>query len=267
MTTTETDPKPKARSVLPIDPRIRARRVQVKRDEGRRRLRFLLVTSSAALAVGIAALATRSPLLDVDHLTVTGAGHTPATAVLAAARLRRGVAMTDVQSGAAVRRVERLPWVDQAHLVKRWPATVTVTVTERKPIALVRSGAGWAIVDHRRRVLDSGSGPGAAVALPVVVGAGALSRPGSTLPVSWDAALRVAGAVPTGLVGQIGSITTTDNDELELHLVPSGLVRFGPPEDIDQKLTSLATLLTQVKLRGSVVIDVRVPDAPAVTAG
>jgi hypothetical protein len=50
-------------------------------------------------------------------------------------------------------------------------------------------------------------------------------------------------------------------------MVPTGLIRFGPPDEIRAKLSSLATLLSQVKLRKGMVIDVRVPDAPAVSTG
>jgi cell division protein FtsQ len=175
------------------------------------------------------------------------------------------VALTDVQSGAAAGRIERLPWVDRAHLVKRWPATVVVTVTERTPVALARAGDQWALVDGHGRLLEAGPGVGNQGVLPVIFGDGPLGRPGSSLPPGWASALRVATAIPQSLVGTIASITTTADGELELHMVPTGLVRFGRPDDVDQKLVSLATLLTQVKLRGSIVIDVRVPDAPAVT--
>lgn len=267
MSTAQRDHEAPARPALPIDPRIKARRVQVKRDEGRRRLRLLLASAGTAVAVGVAALATRSPLLDIDHLTVTGPSHTSASQVLAAARLRPGLAMTDLQPGAAIRRIERLPWVSRAHVVKRWPATVVITVSERSPVALARSGNRWALVDRHARVLDAGAGPGPPVALPLVTAAPAIGRPGSTLGPGWGSALQVAQALPASLKTVVGSITSLDGGDLELHLLPRGTVRFGPPDDAAQKLASLSTLLTQVKLRGSIVIDVRVPDAPAVTPG
>ena len=93
---------------------MRARRIRVRRDAGKRRLRRLtLVLAVLALVVG-AAVATRSPLLDVDRVEVTGAEQTSAGAVLEAAGSRARRALVSVDVAAAARRVEALPWVDDA---------------------------------------------------------------------------------------------------------------------------------------------------------
>ena len=64
----------------PIDPRIRDRRIEVIREAGRRRLRVTLVIASAIVVVGLAYLTVRSPLLDVDHIQVTGSQRESASA-------------------------------------------------------------------------------------------------------------------------------------------------------------------------------------------
>ncbi|MGI9033123.1 MAG: hypothetical protein ACR2HY_05490, partial [Acidimicrobiales bacterium] len=58
---------------VPIDPRIRRRQLQVRRAEGRRRLRLLVATSIVVAVLGAGWGLTRSPLLDVDRVTVQGA--------------------------------------------------------------------------------------------------------------------------------------------------------------------------------------------------
>src|SRR6476661_499936 len=97
-----------------MDPRIHRRRVEVRRQEGRHRLRVLIgVTVMAALGGGGWA-ATNSSLLDVDHIVIVGAVHTPANEVAEAAHLRRGERMIDVQLGPSARAVEALAWVGRA---------------------------------------------------------------------------------------------------------------------------------------------------------
>src|SRR5690606_28763699 len=89
------------RAPATIDPRLRARRTAVRRDEGRRRLRRLvgLVAVCAILAGGY--LITRSPLLDVDQVRVEGAHRTGAEQLLDATGLRTGEPMTDIDIGSA----------------------------------------------------------------------------------------------------------------------------------------------------------------------
>ena len=61
-------------------PRFRERRIKVRRDEGRRRLRRLVILALVMAAVLGGLGATRSVLLDVDDVAVAGGARTPAPA-------------------------------------------------------------------------------------------------------------------------------------------------------------------------------------------
>ena len=101
----------------PIDPRIRARRIEVRRHEGRRRLQRLVDLGVVTLvALGFAG-ALWTPLLDVDAVAISGATHTGAGAVARAGR-GRGRGSLDRASicGASGARVAALPWVGEVHL-------------------------------------------------------------------------------------------------------------------------------------------------------
>jgi hypothetical protein len=52
---------------------------------------------------------------------------------------------------------------------------------------------------------------------------------------------------------------------LELRLVPRGVVRFGPPTRVREKLLAVLTVLDQADVRRLSMIDVRVPSAPVLT--
>ena len=77
------------------------------------------------LALGVASvLVTRSPLLDVDRIAVTGASHASPDAVRAATGIRRHSPMTDLDLGRARDGVLLLPWVKSAAVTRQWPGTV-----------------------------------------------------------------------------------------------------------------------------------------------
>lgn len=249
----------------PMDPRIRRRRIEVRRDEGRRRRRILVgCLAAAALLAGVAG-ATRSPLLDVDHVRVLGAEHTPGSEIVAAGRLASSPAMLDVDTASLARRVEELPWVLEADVRREWPSTIRVDVVERRPAAVLPAGGeAWALVDGTGRILASG--PDKPAGLPVLGAVPAPGRPGTLVPEQVRPSLAVAAAMPEELRARIADVATVPGGEVELQLVPpGGLVRLGLPVDLDEKLGVLSTVLARADLGGVAVIDVRVPRAPALT--
>jgi len=131
----------RAAARAPIEPRLRARRIEVARDQGRRRLRRVLVLLAlvAVAAAGVAIV--RSPLLDVDRVTVRGT-EAGADAVREASGVVPGDALISIDAGAVADRVEDLPWVAEARVARDWSGTVAISVTPRVPVAVVGSGTG-----------------------------------------------------------------------------------------------------------------------------
>jgi cell division protein FtsQ len=254
---------------------MRSRRIGVRREAGRKRLQRVtyLLAAVALVVLGLAAL--RSPLLDVDRVTVTGTRETTAAEVRVAAGVRIGDPLVGVDPGAVARRIEALPWVARAHVSRSWPSTVTVRVSERTPVAQVRINAGRvAVVDAGGRVLafeavapppPAGAPPGAAppaASSPVVITGfhGRLAE-GGRLPADARAALRVAVAARDRLPGVLASVGT----DLDATLAEGGMVRFGSAQRLEEKLTALKTVLDQVDTGCLATLDVRVPGSTALT--
>lgn len=248
-----------------MDPRIRRRRVEVRRHEGRRRLRILVGCVAVAGVATAAVGAGRSPLFDVDYVDVRGADRTPRLAVVAAGRLTGHPAMLDVDTATVARRVEALPWVGEATATREWPGTVRVDVVERRPAAVLPAGEGrWALADVTGRVLAVG--PDKPPGLPVIGNVPAPGEPGTTLGRAAEPSLEVAASLSPELRSRIADVAAVEGGEVELQLVPpGGVVRLGPPVDLEEKLRVLATVLARADLAGLVSIDVRVPSAPALT--
>ena len=122
---------------------------------------------------GIAWLIVMSPFLAVDDVTIQGTLHESPESVRTAMGVDDGSALVFVDTGAAARRVEQLPWVLEAKVERELPNGLAVTVVERTPAAWVRRpsppGAprdqegAVAIVDATGRVLgdelDAAGGP------------------------------------------------------------------------------------------------------------
>ncbi|MGH9114021.1 MAG: cell division protein FtsQ/DivIB [Acidimicrobiales bacterium] len=243
-----------------VDPRMRSRRIAVQRDQGRRRLkRFTLVLAGVAVVLSAYA-ATQTPLLDVDRLVIEGAARTDVGDVRSAARIELGDPMIGVDTGRAAARTEELPWVEHAEVVRRWPGTVEVRVTERSPAAVVEVAEGrFALVDREGRVLEVTTRPPAG--LPALTGDPGAIAEGGELGADARAALDLLAAVGERLPGVVVAVST----DLDAELAGGGAVRFGSTEQLDAKVVAVSTVLGDVDMACLKLLDVRVPGSPALT--
>jgi cell division protein FtsQ len=247
---------------------MRSRRIAVRRHAGRRRLKRA-TAALAVVALAVAAYAaTQTPLLDVDRVTVEGAVETSADEVLAAARVGHGDPMIGVDAARASDRIERLAWVDRARVVRHWPGTVEIDVTERSPVAVVDvPGTRFALVDADARVLEVSSAPSDGPAPATADGLAELTGlrgdivEGERLGGSAGDALEVLVAVQDRLPGTVVGVST----DLDATLADGGEIRFGDTEQLDNKIVAAETVLADVDLACLAVLDVRVPGSPALT--
>ncbi|MFZ6005970.1 MAG: cell division protein FtsQ/DivIB [Actinomycetota bacterium] len=244
-----------------IDPRIRARRIEVKRTEGRRRLQRLV---EATLVMGVAAafvLALWTPLLDVDEVSVEGAERTTPEMVLDMAGVNAGDSLISVDVGKVGERLAALPWVAEVSVRRGVDGTVAIDVTERTPVALVRSGALGLLIDRDGRVLGPAPSAGG-VAMIELTGVGVVPDAGAFLAEEHTEALVLAERLGATAPGAFVSL---DAVELIGRLGQGGAVRFGDASRIEAKLRSLRTVLDQVDLRCLALIDLRLPGSPVLT--
>jgi cell division protein FtsQ len=260
-----------------IDPRIRSRRIHVRRSAGRRRLRRLTLALAVVATVVLGIAATRTSLLDVDHVRVSGVDGTRAEAVRQAAAVPADLPLASLDAGVVAARVEELPWVESAQVSRSWPATVRVRVTPRVVVAAVQvTEDHLALVDAQGYVVAieegavgapddaDGAGGGAGGATD-----GALVLTGIDGPISegrrldGDArdALTIAAAVAERLPGEVVSVST----DLDAELAAGGVVRFGSTEDLAEKITAVKTVVSDVDTTCMALLDVRVPGSPALT--
>ena len=107
-----------------MDPRIRQRRSAVRRREGQRRLRVVLAVVGCTVVTAATLTLLYSPLLSVSHVNLSGACHTSRQAMLRAAGLDGHPLMNRVDTRRLEQRLDALPWVAKATVVRHWPSTI-----------------------------------------------------------------------------------------------------------------------------------------------
>ena len=255
-------------SASTIDPRIRARRIAVQRDEGRKRLRRVAVLAGVAASLGAAWGITQTPLLDVDHIEVLGAGQSGVAAVEQATGIERGDALLTSGVGEAAERVAALPWVQTVDVARKWPNTIRVRVVERVPAAAVPvKDGGWVLLDvtGRQLAVVPEAGPGILrVEVPPVT-----ATPGQLLDAGAAAVLQLAATRPATLQDRLVAMRPAAGGTVEgtvrLGNDATATVRFGRPVQAAAKWLALLTVLEDADPAGLRAIDVRVPSAPALT--
>jgi cell division protein FtsQ len=244
-----------------VDPRMRSRRIAVRRDQGKRRRKRFTVALGVVAVVVAAAVAAQTSLLDVDRVRIDGVGHTSAADVRRVAGIGPGDTMVGVDAGEAAARVEDLPWVERATVVRRWPGTVEIHVTEREPLAVIEVAEGRvALVDDDGRVLEVTRQPPAG--LPVVTGLSSRRiAEGDELGRTTRDALAILHAVRERLPGVVASVSS----DLDAALAAGGEIRFGSTAHLDDKIVAVETVLADVDTDCLELLDVRVPGSPALT--
>ena len=255
-------------ATVSVDPRMRARRIAVLRSEGRRRLRLLAALACAALAVAGSWGLSRTPLMDVDRIAITGSDAARDAEILRSSQLATGLPMLFLDASEAERSISALPWVKSARVRRGWPATVRIDVVPRVPVATVPADGGRAaLIDASGYAIGWAPSPGADGAraeLPHV------SVPfGGSLGVihtDADGPLAVVAVMPDDLRPWVSTITLSPAEgQIGLELRGGPSVVLGEPLLLDDKISAVRAVLAGSELDCITKIDVTMPDIATVT--
>jgi cell division protein FtsQ len=213
----------------------------------------ILLGLAGGVAVASAAVAiSNSGVFGAEHLFVVGERALSGSEVLDAAGLEPGVNVFHLDPAVPEAALLEDPWVAEAVVEASLPNTITVRISERRPIAV---GEGQAVAG------DGTVLPGAEVGgLPRIVAEGALDpeRRSSAAAVLSSLGPGARRDVTRVLVGADRSVTVS---------MGSLDVRWGMPVDNGAKAAALAAVLDANATALPATIDVTVPGAPAVVPG
>jgi cell division septal protein FtsQ len=254
--------------------RQRPRRVR-RRPEPPRARRGLRVAAvcllGLALQAGGAVWLLSTPRFAVGTVEVRGASRVSVDRILAAAGIAPGANLWRIDPVAVAARVEALPGIRRAELIRELPNRVTLRVEERRPFTLVGGGRlHW--LDEEGYWLGE-AGPGTSPPAPVITGLSEeemadMRRAPSPRARAAIALLRILLRRSSALVHEISEIDMSRREGPVLYTVDGIEVRLGS-EEWEQRLTRLEGVLGQVVRQGTdvAIIDLRFRDQVVLTPG
>jgi cell division protein FtsQ len=206
---------------------------------------------------GVVWLLGFSSLFDVTAVEVGGASAETLPAVRTAAQVAPGTSLLWLDTADLDARVQTIPRVATVDVRRSLPHTVTVTVTEREPIAAMPLGTGVALVDGTGFAYRTMPAPPPGIPR-LVLGPGIAAAPSDPTTV---AAVRVLAALPPDLRGRITELRAASPYDVSFSLDAGRAVRWGADADDARKAAVLGPLLT----RPGSTYDVSTPDLPVVS--
>ena len=235
--------------------RFRLRRIAVRRQEGRRRLRWFTIVGLVVGAGVIILLLLTSPILSVRNVDVEGVVYADPDLVASVVDSVQGEPILTVDLDAAEKKLLAISWVRLARVSMHLPARVTIEIVERSPIAFFRSVDGFnRVIDRDGRVLDVIEGD--PTDYTPMIGTGPNISAGQTVEQPFLGAAQLINALPADLQARLLTVTVSPEGEVSLALTNDVEVLFGRPDDFQVKLVGV---VNEIKRQGSnryAVIDV-----------
>jgi cell division protein FtsQ len=205
--------------------------------KGRKRRRTVLTVLAVvvALVAGIIVAAVYSPVFAVRTVTVDGTRILQTGSVQKALEPVKGKPLPQVNDAEIAALLKPLVQVRSVTTEARPPSELLVHVVERVPVALVKSGDNYLLVDVDG--VQLGSTPDAtSVSLPVIDGQGANRN-------LFKAITAVLATLPADVLAKMASASATSPDAVELKLTDGKIVVWGNADEKELKARVLEALL------------------------
>jgi cell division protein FtsQ len=216
----------------------------------------------AAASVVLLILATLgaaySPLFAVETIDVEGASQLDADAVEAALADQLGTPMPLVDESAVKAALVTFPLVESYTLEARPPHVLVVRIVERTPVGLIKTAAGYTLVDAAGVVLSTTPAP--------LAGSPLLTIKGGTGSRAFTAVGQVMRSLPQAIRAQVTAVAASTPDDVTLTLGGTNTeVVWGSAEDSALKAVVLQSTMTARPPASVSVYDVSSPRAVVVS--
>lgn len=234
--------------------RRRALRAEIRRftqRSRRRRIVWLSALGAAVLLIGGSVAAAYSPLFAVERITVVGATTLDATSVETALSGQLGTPLALVDSSEVKAALLAFPLIETYALEAKPPHDLTVRIVERTPVGVIRSDAGYTLVDAAGVALATTSDQPEGQPLLDIAGG-----PGSA---AFESAGLVVRSVPADVRAALTNVKASTRDDVTLTLNSGLTIVWGSADESPLKSEALTKAL--LASPGASTIDVTSPRA------
>ena len=230
-----------------------------RRRERLQKVKWLKLAGAIAASVVVVIALLASPIFAIRSVTVEGNVYTSIDVLAAVTKTLKGASVFTVDTQRARELLLEDSWVSDVRITTRFPGKALVEIAERVPIVwYVGDDQKARIVDARGRIIAVLDG------WPTkylrVVGVGPSLEAGATADDVYRAAAQLVLALPDELRPLVKSLEVSPGGELAMTLKGGTLVRFGPPNDLQNKLVAVVVLLRRQNPSTLAVIDVSTGD-------
>ena len=230
-----------------------------RRRERLQKVKWLKLAGAIAASVVVVITLLASPIFAIRSVTVEGNVYTSKEVLAAVTKTLKGASVFTVDTQRARELLLEDSWVSDVRITTRFPGKALVEIAERVPIVwYVGDDQKARIVDARGRIIAVLDG------WPTkylrVVGVGPSLEAGATADDVYRAAAQLVLALPDELRPLVKSLEVSPGGELAMTLKGGTLVRFGPPNDLQNKLVAVVVLLRRQNPSTLAVIDVSTGD-------
>jgi cell division protein FtsQ len=207
-----------------------------------------------------------SPYFQIKETSVRGLKELTEKDILTLAEIKTGQNILAVNTDALEKRVAVNPWIKNVYVGREFPNRLVVDVRERNPIALVKQGSDFYLMDSDGIIFKK-LAKSDEVDLTIITGINVQDKTKSKLLSDTLSLLRVFAG--SNLYSFLGSISEAHLDEvfgLSL-LTDKGLYLKMGMDDYERKLRKLALVLNDMEKRGvnSNYLTVDLADAAKIT--
>lgn len=220
----------------------------------RRRIIWLSSIGAVVLLIGGSVAAAYSPLFAVEKITVVGAASLDPAAIEAALGDQVGTPLALVDTSEVKAALLAFPLIETYALEARPPHDLTVRIVERTPVGVIRSGAGYTLVDAAGVALSTTADQPAGQ--PVIDVDGGVESP------AFQSAGLVVRALPADVRAALTGVRATTADDVTLTLESGLTVVWGSAEE--SALKALTLSVTMAKNPDAASIDVTSPEVAVV---
>ncbi|WP_334152018.1 FtsQ-type POTRA domain-containing protein [Microbacterium sp.] len=201
----------------------------------RRRIIWLSTIGAIVVLIGGSVAAAYSPLFAVEKITVVGASSLDPAAIEAALAEQVGTPLALVDSSEVKAALLAFPLIETYALEAKPPHDLTVRIVERTPVGVIRSDAGYTLVDA--------AGVALATTTDQPAGQPLLDITGGTDSSAFESAGLVVRSLPADIRGQLTGVRASTADDVTLTLSTGLTVVWGSTDKSPTKALVLAQAL------------------------